>query len=240
MSSYAAAIRSVPWTVGQALLLFLIPWVVLPFGLIIDAELLSKFIPSLHGFLNALDSGDPTASFVLVLTDAIGSIALLGFFLRKHKVNWSALGLRPFSIARALLYVLILFISFGVLVVAADILVKLIYPAYNPAQAQTNEFTQAHSSISLWALVILPPLIEETVFRGFIFPAFAKRYGVIFGALISSILFAVAHLQLNVSVYTLVLGLLLCFLYVRLGSIIPGIGIHMLNNYIAYMAINQQ
>ncbi len=96
------------------------------------------------------------------------------------------------------------------------------------------------SLLSLWALVIIPPIIEEIVFRGFMFPAFAKRFGVVLGAVVSSLLFAVAHLQLNVSVYTFILGLLLCFLYVRLGSTIPGIGIHMLNNYLAYMALNQK
>ncbi len=85
--------------------------------------------------------------------------------------------------------------------------------------------------------MILPPIIEETVFRGFIFPAFAKKWGVIWGAIASSILFGFAHLQANVGVYTFVIGLLLCFLYVRLKSIIPGIFFHMLNNYLAFVAL---
>lgn len=190
--------------------------------------------------MNALGSGDPAAAFALVLVDAVGSMALIWYFLRKYKVGLSSLGVRSFSIGKALWYLVLLFVSFGVLITAADILVKLIYPGFNPAEPQTNEFISSPSSLSLWALVLIPPIIEEAVFRGFLFPAFAKRYGVVIGAMISSLLFAVAHLQLNVSIYTFILGLLLCFLYVRLGSIIPGIGIHMLNNYLAYMALNQQ
>ncbi len=88
--------------------------------------------------------------------------------------------------------------------------------------------------------MLIPPIIEETVFRGFIFPAFSKRFGVIIGALLSSLLFGFAHLQYNVGVYTVVLGLLLCLLYIKLRSIVPGIFLHMLNNYLAFVALTHK
>ena len=59
-------------------------------------------------------------------------------------------------------------------------------------------------------------------------------------AIFSGVLFGFAHLQPNVSIYTFILGLLLCAMYVRLGSIVPGIALHMLNNYFAYVALNQK
>ena len=104
-----------------------------------------------------------------------------------------------------------------------------------------NDFTKARPPRALRfvlvALVLLRPVVEETVFRGFIFPALSKRWGVVMGALGSSILFGIAHLQYNVSLYTIVLGLLLCFMYARLRSIWPGMVLHMLNNYLAYVAL---
>jgi membrane protease YdiL (CAAX protease family) len=82
--------------------------------------------------------------------------------------------------------------------------------------------------------VLLPPIIEETIFRGFIFPAISTRTGVIWGAILSSLLFGAFHGQANVFVYTAILGLLLCFMYVRTKSIIPGMVLHMLNNFLAF------
>ncbi len=120
-------------------------------------------------------------------------------------------------------------------------IISMLIPGFNAAQPQVNEFTQATTPasqrLSLIALVILPPMVEETVFRGFIFPALSKKKGAIVGAILTSLLFGIAHLQYNVSLYTIVLSLILCFMYYRLRSIWPGIFLHMINNYIAYMAI---
>ena len=88
--------------------------------------------------------------------------------------------------------------------------------------------------------MLVPPVLEETIFRGFIFPAISKRTGVIWGAILSSALFGLAHAQGNITVYTFVLGLVLCFMYVRLRSILPGMALHMLNNYLAFLAYTQK
>jgi membrane protease YdiL (CAAX protease family) len=119
-------------------------------------------------------------------------------------------------------------------------LVSTLVPTFDANQAQENEFigaAGAHPSLALVALVLMPPILEETIFRGFMFPALAKRVGVMGGAILSSILFGIAHWQANIGIYTFVLGLLLCFMYVRLRSIVPGILLHMLNNYLALIAL---
>jgi membrane protease YdiL (CAAX protease family) len=69
------------------------------------------------------------------------------------------------------------------------------------------------------------------------FPALADRLGPVIGAIITSLLFGLAHFQLNVSVYTVVLSLLLCMMYWRLRSIWPGIAFHMLNNYLVFLTL---
>jgi hypothetical protein len=136
--------------------------------------------------------------------------------------------------------ILVIFIALSNLVL---ILVSVLVPSFNANQAQTNEFTGSagsHQSLALIALVLLPPILEETIFRGFLFPALAKKWGVGWGAIISSAIFGIAHAQANISIYTFVLGLLLCFMYVRLKSIFPGMAVHMLNNYLAYIALTSK
>ena len=235
-----AAIKSVPWNGWQALLVFLLPWIVLPIAVLFGLSTIAPHWSAVNNFLSGLDNNAPGPNFILVIIDAIGSFAFIGYYLRKNHVGLGALGIRRFSIWRALLLLVGLLVLFGLLVTAAYWLVTALDPHFNANQAQTNQFTQTTSSLSLWALVIIPPFVEETTFRGFMFPAFAKKFGVVGGALLTSLLFGFAHLQANVSVYTFILSLLLCFLYTRLGSIIPGIALHMLNNYIAYMGLHSK
>jgi uncharacterized protein len=242
VQSNIARLRSVPWSGWNALVVFLMPWIVLPLVVLVLLQLLAPHVAGLGWFEQAFTAAnpDPRASFALVVLDAAGSFAVIGYFLRRHHARIRDLGIRRFSVGRAVLLLVILLVGFSVLIGVVYSLVAIIDPSFNASQPQTNEFTGTTSSLSLWALVIIPPFIEETVFRGFMFPAFSKRYGVVIGAIFTSVLFGFAHLQGNVSVYTFVLSLLLCFLYVRLGSIIPGIALHMLNNYIAYIGLHQK
>jgi membrane protease YdiL (CAAX protease family) len=235
-------LRSVPWNIWQALLVFLLPWVVLPIALIVSLSFLAHSYPVAGQYLDQIDNGDVKANFSLVILDALASFGLIALFLRRYQLGWSALGLRRFNLRKALLYLVGLVVGFFLVIAAVDVLVQVLIPSYDPNQEQVNEFTDVAPNLKLYsllALVILPPLVEEPVFRGFLFPAFSRRFGLVGGALISSLLFGFAHLQANVSVYTFVIGLLLCFLYARLGSIVHGIALHMFNNYLAYVAITQ-
>jgi hypothetical protein len=189
--------------------------------MIIILAILVPFVPALRPFVNGLLNGDVQASFALVILDAIGSYATIAFYLQKYHVSWRELGFRRFSLLRATILIIGIFVLFALSIGIIYALIQTLYPSFNAEQPQTNEFTNAPTSAhwySLLALVIIPPLVEEPVFRGFIFPAFSRRFGVLAGAIISSVLFGFAHLQANVGVYTFVLGLLLCFLYARLGS----------------------
>jgi membrane protease YdiL (CAAX protease family) len=233
-------IRSVPWSAKNALVVFLVPWIALPLILIIFLNVLAPSVGWAHQFVVAFEKSDPKASFALVIVDALGSWWLIRHYLKRYGANLRQLGLRRFSWWRAVLTIAAIYIIFFVAVALLLALVSVLVPSFNANQPQTNDFTglgPQFRDLSFLALVIIPPLVEEPVFRGFMFPAFAKRFGIWGGAIISSLLFGLAHLQANVSIYTLVLGLLLCFLYVRLGSIIPGIALHMLNNLIAYSAL---
>jgi membrane protease YdiL (CAAX protease family) len=230
----------VPWGIGSALLVFALAWIGVPVVITIVALVLAPYAPWIQQFVDGLRVGSIDANFILVFIDALGALGLVWLYLRRYRVGWATVGWRKFKFWQAVKYLLAIFVAFIVLISAVLALVAWLIPGFNANQPQTNEFTGAtgaHANLALIALVIVPPIIEETVFRGFIFPALSKRIGVIWGAVGSSILFGFAHLQANVSVYTFLLGLLLCFMYVKLKSIYPGMALHMLNNLLAYVAI---
>ena len=235
----AAAWRpDVPWRVRDAFVVFFGAWIGLPLLTQLVLVEAAKYSRVMAHFNDLATRGDVHASFVLVIIDALFGLGLVWLYLRKYQSDWLAVGLRRFNLWQAIGLILGVYIGFIFAIYIVFAIVSALVPAFNSNQAQTNEFTSPSAdtrNLSLIALVIIPPILEEIVFRGFMFGAFAKRWGVIMGAILSSGLFAVAHLQFNVSLYTFILGLLLCMMYYKLRSIWPGIFFHALNNYLAFM-----
>lgn len=221
----------VPWKAWEAVSIFAASWIGVPAIVLILVALI----------IGPVSQNNLALNFGLVMAEVLVGFGLIWMTLRRYQAKWADVGLRKANWGKAAVYVLIFLVGFLLLVTLIFAIVSALVPSFNADQAQVNEFTQPTTTsamrISFLALVILPPFFEEVIFRGFIFPAFTRRLGIIGGALMTSLLFAVAHWQLNVSLYTLILSLLLCFMYYKLRSIWPGIVLHMINNFIAFSAI---
>jgi membrane protease YdiL (CAAX protease family) len=230
----------VPWPVSSVVLMIVI-WIGLQVGIAVVLQVLAGQLPAVREFLHGVGTGqDIQALLILDLVEAALGFGIVWGILRRYHAPWSALGWRYFDVPKALVYLVGVMVLFVAVSAAVLWLVSRLIPGFNANQAQDNEFiglAGQHRALALFALVLLPPILEETIFRGFMFPAMAKRWGVPAGAVISSIIFGVAHWQANISIYTFLLGLLLCAMYVKLKSIIPGMGLHMLNNYLAFLAL---
>lgn len=74
--------------------------------------------------------------------------------------------------------------------------------------------------------VVIAPLVEETIFRGFIYPVFKKYTDGLYAAVCSSLLFGLVHLHVGSLVPLVLLALILCFVYERSGSLIVPMVIH--------------
>ena len=77
---------------------------------------------------------------------------------------------------------------------------------------------------------VLAPVVEEIFFRGFLFQGFRQRYGWVNSMLLSSAIFATAHLDLVALIPTFILGCLLAYMFQRTNSIWPGVILHFLVN----------
>lgn len=229
----------VPWGIKDAVWL-IVWWFVLQILLGVGLEIASMYVPQIGAFIH---SDSIATTFSLYAAQVALGLLLAWYYARRRGASWQALGWRRFKVWQAVGLVLAIPIGFIILATAVLYALQFLVPGFDMNQAQTNEFTQnagASRNLALVALVLLPPIFEETIFRGFIFPAFAKRTGLIWAAVISSALFGLAHFQANISVYTMILGLILCALYVRTKSIVPGILVHMVNNYLAFLSMTQK
>src|SRR4030095_10440608 len=77
---------------------------------------------------------------------------------------------------------------------------------------------------------LVAPFVKETFFRVFLFQGFRTHYGWKTGMLLSSAIFAAAHLDLAALIPTFILGNVLAYLYHRSNSVWPGIFLHFLVN----------
>jgi membrane protease YdiL (CAAX protease family) len=106
---------------------------------------------------------------------------------------------------------------------------------------------QEYSHMGEWSLlglhagltgVLLLPVVEELIFRGVIFASIARRFGLVTGIIVSSIIFASVHIESDLWAIVCIAfsGATYALLYWKTGSIIPAIILHVLNNGMAFVA----
>lgn len=106
----------------------------------------------------------------------------------------------------------------------------------NERQPLVQELRTLHDGEgSLWWMylivyVVLPALCEEVAFRGFILSGLRRRFPVWTAIVMSSLLFALSHMNVFQAVPTFILGVVLSMLTIRSGSILPGMLFHFLYN----------
>ena len=87
------------------------------------------------------------------------------------------------------------------------------------------------------ALVVIPPLVEEALMRGFLFGKLREKLSFWTTAIIVSALFAVAHGQFNVGVMTFILSMFNCRLREKTGTIWSGVFLHATVNFLSFGVI---
>ena len=83
----------------------------------------------------------------------------------------------------------------------------------------------------------MAPLAEEIFFRGFVFGVLREKLGVAGGALVTGVVFGLVHATgspIETLGVLVILGVVLCLLYVQTGSILPCIALHALNNGLSF------
>lgn len=83
-------------------------------------------------------------------------------------------------------------------------------------------------------LVIIAPIAEEVLFRGYLLGKLRKHAPLWVSILVTSVVFAVVHFAWNVGLDVFALSIVLCLLRVVSGSLWPSILLHMLKNGAAF------
>ena len=150
--------------------------------------------------------------------------------------SWTDIGLTPLG-----------FIVYALASGGLIYLVTQFAPWLATSQAQDVGFRslnhQYEYTLAFVTLVVLAPMAEETLFRGYLYGKLQAHVPVIVAALATSLLFGAAHLpggdhiQWSVALDTFVLSLVMCSLRSLTGSIWAGILLHMAKNAVAFYLV---
>jgi membrane protease YdiL (CAAX protease family) len=149
------------------------------------------------------------------------------------------LGLRPFRLSA-------IWILLGTLVVyyiAAGLFASLVL---KPDQEDIGgELGVGNPSVviavaAVLMIVLLAPVAEELFFRGFLFAGIRTRWSLWPAAITSGLIFGLVHAPtgLTTVVPLAALGVALCWLYDRTGSLWPCVIAHMINNGLALAVVS--
>ena len=186
----------------------------------------------------------PYYSFTVTLTFYGVLLAIVVIFAsRRGGRAWIKLGIR-----RPPLWVVILMppLAFALQVltgIISTILSPLLGGLKNPQGCDISQAFGGEPYLAVIGIAVIAPIVEEMVFRGFIYGGLRRKWGVTVSVLVSSLVFALAHtfsvggsiLLLGPSLF--IAGCALALVYERSRSLIPGMVLHASFNLIAVIAI---
>ncbi|MCI0748039.1 MAG: CPBP family intramembrane metalloprotease [Verrucomicrobia subdivision 3 bacterium] len=202
--------------------------------------------------IHLVQGEDLAPKFVTFLVSTLGvqcvALVLLHFFLRQHAVRWSEFfGVRERRIVVAVLFAL------GIAVVAMPlawglnlISAKLIEAFHGAPEQQlvvkVLEETRDPLQRTVFALtaIVMAPVVEESLFRGILYPLLKYRgypRAALWG---SSLLFAAIHLNLMTFLPLLFFALVLIWIYERTDTLLAPIVAHATFNSINFLIFMNQ
>lgn len=143
--------------------------------------------------------------------------------------TWTDIGLSP--------------VAFVVATFGAALLMGLFsaFPWFNAEEVQETGFSLylygVDRIIAFLVLVVLAPIAEEIIFRGFLYGKLRRKISAPTAVIVTSVLFGLMHFQWNVGVNVFALSVVLCVLREITGTIYSGILAHMIKNGVAFFML---
>jgi membrane protease YdiL (CAAX protease family) len=204
---------------------------------LVAALLLSIVIIGLFavGGANVSDQPPSLALVLTVVQDACWVLAVLGFAGRITRPRAWQFGLRGTRFWRAVGWAAL---ALGISIVASLVYVKAFH--VHVKQSTLKELGAGNGAFVTALIGVLvvgvAPVVEEFVFRGFLYGTLRTRFSFLPAAALDGLIFGGIHATTGVSAIPplIVLGFVFCMVYEATGSILPTICLHALNNMIAF------
>jgi CAAX protease family protein len=216
-----------PWTAPVAL--------VVAFAFAIAGAIVVGLVGAAFGA--SLEDPPPAVNIIATfIQDGAFIGAALLFASRAGAVLPAQFGLTGVRIGKALKWMAIAYAGYWALAVLWAQLIDLPDEDKLPESLGVDESTLALVAVCVLVTVIAP-IAEEVFFRGYFFGALRNWRGPWPAALLTGLVFGAIHIgsaDVEFLVPLAILGVMLCILRWRSGSLLPCIALHALNNALAF------
>lgn len=176
------------------------------------------------------------SSFLYIITLFI-VIAIPNFIAKKNKV-FNDLGLGRLLSWSDIFFAIVSFFIYLIISASLTFLASEFLPWFDAGQIQQTGFNHISQRfeyiLAFFALVVIAPIAEEILFRGYMYGRLKKYSPTILAALVTSVLFGAFHGTWNVAIDTFALSLVLCGLRSLTGSVWSSIILHIIKNSLAF------
>lgn len=175
----------------------------------------------------------------LIYVGVAAGVYLLLF--RRREITPGEVGLVPVSrgtLGRMVLLALLLQFLVGLVVLlTAPLLGDPPSAGEQLALEEGTSISEVEIALLILDAAIVAPIVEELVFRGFLYRYLRARWGIASSVVASSLIFAVVHPALPLMPAIFLLGVALATVAERYSSLYPGMLIHGIHNGIAVIAV---
>ncbi len=189
----------------------------------IEFTLTASFETVLSAIVYVIDLGITLGVPALLLFEKSdrNSLGLQGIF------TWTDIGMGVIGFILSMI---------GALLVSA--LAAMVFPWIDLEQTQEIGYENLSGfkdmMMAFLALVVIAPVAEEIVFRGWLYGKLRRHTWAIPAILITSVAFGVAHGQWNVGITVGVMSVFMCLIREMTGTVYGGMIVHMLKNGLAF------
>ncbi len=164
-------------------------------------------------------------SYLILIAAVLLFLTFRGIPWRRLGIGWQHLGNQLLLTLKYMTVLAILFGVFAFLRAHGFIEQGKVIHAY-----PLSSIGGALYFFQFFLLVVVAPVSEEIFYRGFIYPVVRNRIGILKGILLTSLFFALVHVQSLVLLFFL--SFFLCFTYEKNRSLIPPILVHAFYNFL--------
>jgi uncharacterized protein len=194
------------------------------------AQLLVLFPAVLLGVFDPAEGG-PMLLVLLITGQSVGLAGIFGYLAARRRLSWRLLGpLRPAGrhVAIGLGIGLGGYVLVNVIIIALQ---QLFGPVDPPEQQLLTDVTAGGLTtvLAVIAAVLMAPVVEEFAFRGVFFQGMKRRVGLWPAALVTAVVFAAVHVEVQQPLYSsafVLLGVLFAWTMHRFGSLLVPIVAH--------------
>jgi len=174
----------------------------------------------------------------LIYLASLAIVIGLPWAIKKYRTTKAELGLDSSMTWTDILLAPAGFVIYLILSLTLTVIATQFLPFYSTDQVQDTGFAQLGQGyeylLAFATLVVIAPIAEEVLFRGYLFGKLRKHVSLWLAILITSVVFGAVHLAWNVGIDVFALSIVLCLLRVWSGRLWPSIMLHMLKNAIAF------